>query len=144
MNIKYRIIEVHQKEHSFVVRYYTDLITEDMLACQFNEDGSIMRNVYDAPIRCRTDYNLTMFNDHASEEDIDQQIRQAAPAEWLRIQEANMQRTTDNMTPALGRALAKINIDHEFEHIPQITQKSELSDVEVEALLSKFVKANAK
>ena len=44
--IKYKIVEVNEAEHSLVVRYYTDKITEESLAVDIL-DGVIRR--------CRTD-----------------------------------------------------------------------------------------
>jgi len=41
-----------------VVRYFSDLVTEDSLATEFNLDGEIVRDSNGSPVRCRTDYNI--------------------------------------------------------------------------------------
>lgn len=51
MNLKFKIISVDEAEQSIVVRFYTDKITEEMLASQVDRDGNILR--------CRTDVNIT-------------------------------------------------------------------------------------
>jgi len=48
--IRYKVIEANSS--SIVVRYYTDIVTEEYLAVQKNEDGSVAR--------CRTDVNISL------------------------------------------------------------------------------------
>lgn len=74
-NIKYRIIEVHPNTHSIVVRYYSDLITEDMLATHKHEafigdpkdqrphpraGKPVLAEGHNHPVRCTHDYNIEL------------------------------------------------------------------------------------
>ena len=52
MNIKYKIIEVWPDEHQIVVRYTTDLITEESVVLARDADDNI--------VRCRTDVPITL------------------------------------------------------------------------------------
>lgn len=130
MNIKYRVIEVHEKEHSFVVRYYTDLLTEDMLAIQKDGDGNVLR--------CRSDYSLTIFDPEATVEEIEKQIQMSAPAAWFKMLETAL--TAQGNTPGIVSVKSKLNIEHEFEHVPApvYQPKDELTDAEIEAILTRL------
>ena len=61
IDIKYRILSVDESEHSFVIRYFTDDLTEDMLATIRTEEGDIARDANGYPVACRTDYNISLF-----------------------------------------------------------------------------------
>ena len=52
MNLKFKILSVDEPEQSMVVRFYTDKITEQMLASQVDAQGNVLC--------CRTDMNITM------------------------------------------------------------------------------------
>lgn len=89
MQVKYRIIKVHPEEHSITVRYYTDVLTEDKLAQNFDTFGNIVRNPDGSPTHCRTDYFLNIFRVPApTEEELDAFIKQCIPLEWFKMQEA--------------------------------------------------------
>jgi hypothetical protein len=85
MKMYFKIIEVNKKEHSIIVRYWTDKISEDFLANYFNDRGDIMRSKNGTPIRCKTDFNL-IFYDHEfpSMDEIFKEIRRIAPVQWLK------------------------------------------------------------
>lgn len=87
MKINYRILKVDEKEHSIIVRYYTDIITEDKLANSWDENG-IARTEEGFPIVCRTDYNFNIWETPSpTEERIKEIIMNGAPVDWLRLQE---------------------------------------------------------
>lgn len=115
MNIKYRILSIDEKEHAFIVRYYTDILTEDYLTAFYEDDGSIKRGPDGTPSRCRSDYNLTIFNVNATAEDVENLIKQSAPVEWFAMLEHVKQ---NEMTPALHSLKSKLDKEHEFEHKP--------------------------
>lgn len=77
--IKYKIIEVDEPNHSIVVRYYTDKITEEMLATDVL-DGVIRRG--------RTDYNISLPYPTPIGEELHKLISASAPVDWLNTQEA--------------------------------------------------------
>lgn len=87
MKIYYRILNISEQENSFVVRYYTDAITEDSLATSINSRGEILRsNGY--PIRCRTDSNFNLMDNFTpTSNDIMTIVRSHAPIQWLTMQE---------------------------------------------------------
>lgn len=76
--IKYKIIEVHESEHSIVVRYYTDKITEEMLATDIL-DGVVRRG--------RTDYNINLPVPAPIGAALDKFIIDIAPVAWFETQE---------------------------------------------------------
>lgn len=59
MHMKMKIIEVWPAEHSVVVRYFTDKVTEEMLA-QHDGYGNIARREDGTPVRCRFDANINI------------------------------------------------------------------------------------
>jgi len=156
LNIKYRILEVDEIEHRFTVRYYTDILTEELLNVnrltddlRLGEDGK--------PERCRTDISLTMYNPDADEEEVNKFIQMNAPAEWMKLLERGyaprIQSRGVAKTKAIGHLKNKLKKDHEFEYVPPESIQiplpppppSEptpeiLTDEEVQSLLSKLKK----
>lgn len=103
MNIKFRILDTHPEEHSISIRYYTDIVNEDYLATSKNNDGSIIRTPEGYPIRCRTDYNLNIFETPSpSKEDILNNIYRAAPRDWLKMHEDILNPNTDTSLNVLN------------------------------------------
>ena len=130
MDIKYKIVEVHEKDHSFVVRYYTDVITEEELATQKDENGKILR--------CRTDYSLTMWNPHATPEEIDNLIKMSAPAQWFSVLEHMKQ---NDSSLALDHIKTKLNTEHVFTHEPPATYKEDkntITDAEIDSFIARL------
>lgn len=89
MKINYRILSADKTNHAIVVRYWTEVLSEDDLATEFNPNGSIKldeNNQY--PVRCATDYNITLYDYHnPSEEDIKTAVMDHAPIKWLQLKE---------------------------------------------------------
>ena len=77
--IKYKIVEVNEAEHSLVVRYYTDKITEESLAVDIL-DGVIRR--------CRTDYSIDLPVPAPVEIELHNFIMGRAPILWLNTKES--------------------------------------------------------
>lgn len=107
ITIKYKVVEVVPDEHSFIVRYFTDSITEDELASEFTQEGDIIRRSDGSPTRCRSDYNINIFRTPTpSTEEILLMIKQNAPAEWFYMQEQirdpDVDTSMDNVTPLLN------------------------------------------
>ena len=71
-----------------VVRYFTDLFSEDFLANMFNPDGSVNRTAEGYPTRCRTDFSIGFHNNKTpTENDVKELINRHAPRQWFAIQE---------------------------------------------------------
>lgn len=138
MDIKYRIIEIHEKDHSFVVRYYTDLITEDFLASVFNDDGSIKRTSDGIPVRCRSDVSLTLFEPELTHDEVEKFIKMSAPVAWLKALEQGMK----GASTSINIVKDKLNTEHAFTHepppVPTIVPNKALSDDELTALIAKL------
>jgi len=92
MNLRYKIIEVNTNEHSIVVRFYTDLITEQMMATDVL-DGVIRRG--------RTDYSIDLPVPAPTGDALAKFISTQAPWEWFAAQEAVL-------NPAIDTSLSDI------------------------------------
>ena len=98
MILKYKIIEVHPNEHSVVVRFYTDKITEESLCVQKSEDGKILR--------CRTDYNIELPIPAPTGGELDELISKNAPKAFFAKLEAvldpKINTSLQNKFPLIG------------------------------------------
>lgn len=90
--IKYKIIETNVAEYSIVVRFYTDIITEAMLATD------VLDNVIR---RCRTDYSFDLPVPAPTGTALHDFIVARAPTAWLHTQE-------DVLNPNIDTSLAAI------------------------------------
>jgi hypothetical protein len=100
MNLKYKIIEVYPEQHSIVVRFYTDVITEGMLAVDVL-DGVIRRG--------RTDFNIDLPFPAPTGDALAELIVSKAPSDWLATQEAILNPVLDtslsNVAGLVGQEL---------------------------------------
>jgi len=102
MLIKYKIIKVDPTEHSIVVRFYTDVITEECLAFCDPSTGEITRHLDNTIQACRTDYSITLFETPTlSGEELQLRIMQSAPTEWLVLKEKIANPDVDTSMSAL-------------------------------------------
>lgn len=97
MNLKYKIIEASPEYHSIVVRFYTDLISEESLATQ-TTDGVVVRG--------RTDYSIDLPIPLPEGAALAAFISAHAPKAWLETQEAildpNVDTSLSAVMPLLG------------------------------------------
>lgn len=100
MNLYYKIVEVHPEQHSIVVRFYTDVVSERSLAVQTGERGNILR--------ARTDLSIDLPYPVPIGDELAQYILARAPAQWLRTQEAVQDPEIDtsmaDLLPLIGKA----------------------------------------
>lgn len=129
MKINYKILSVNHNEHSMEVRYFTDLLTEEKLAIDSN------RNPDGTPVRCRTDYNLTIWHIPCTIDDVIEQIKSSAPADWLKTKEHA--ETNENALAHLEHLIGQAD---SFEHIKQepVIEEPLLSMADIEELLKKL------
>jgi hypothetical protein len=80
MNVKYKIIEVWPDEHQIVVRYTTDLITEDSVVLTRDANNNI--------VRCRTDVPITLPIPIPTGDALDNLILHSAPVSFLVTKES--------------------------------------------------------
>ena len=94
MTVKFRILNKEVDQHSIVVRYYTDYLTEDDLATSFTIDSNgskvIERGVDGKPLRCQTDYNINIWNVQATQSGANSNavidyISRSAPFDWFEL-----------------------------------------------------------
>ena len=76
-DVKYKIIELNEAEHSIVVRFYTDIVTENMLACEWGDGGVITR--------CRTDYSITLPVPAPRGDELNSLIMRHAPVDFFEV-----------------------------------------------------------
>jgi hypothetical protein len=107
MEVKYKIIDVDLTQHSMIVRYYTDLLTEDSLATSLNSDGSIARRDDGSPQRCQTDYNINIWKTTPTptEEDIKNIAQNAAPFDWFKLKHDVLDPQIDTSLTAVSSIL---------------------------------------
>ena len=96
MIIKYKIIELNASEHAIVVRYYTERITEAMLAVDVL-DGVIRR--------CRTDYAIDLPVPAPTGAELDRFISARAPVAWFATLEAVQNPNIDTSMAAFTQML---------------------------------------
>ncbi len=76
MTTFYRILDVHEKEHSVTVRYWSDKFSE--FALRTNPEDK-----RDPPVRCRTDYHVNLWKTDMTPDEIHDALVNAAPTNWL-------------------------------------------------------------
>jgi hypothetical protein len=90
--IKYKIVETNVANHSIVVRYYTDIVTEAMLSVD-TLDGVIRR--------CRTDYSFDLPIPAPTGAALHDFIVTRAPTAWLHTQEDVLNPNVDTSLSAI-------------------------------------------
>jgi hypothetical protein len=129
MKLKYRIISTDPFAHSFVVRYYSDEVTEDQLASSFLYDSNgkpydIARTESGYPVSCHTELNLSPWKSEMTDEELEEQIISSAPIERLKIQKALI----DNQPTAINRLHNRVGAEVDFEYINVQEQTAEEID----------------
>lgn len=89
MKIYYRILNINDNDHSLVVRYWTDNITELSLCSEFDKDNLPLITDDGYPVRCRSDVSVTFYNNlNPSQNAIVEIIKVNAPVDWFRLLES--------------------------------------------------------
>jgi hypothetical protein len=104
MAYKYKIIQVTPEQHSIVVRYYTDSLTEELLCVHRDEDGEPIRNEDGMIERCRYDLNITLFKTAGSlptGEALKERIVGCAPHVHMELEEKINDPSVDTSLSAL-------------------------------------------
>lgn len=113
MNIHYRILSKDDENHSMIVRYWTDIISEESLATELYEDGSPVLDESGHPRRGRTDYNLTLYNyEIPTDIQLHDIIVRNAPISFFKLLEL---RKTDPQKLDLSAVQSLIGVDRSFE-----------------------------
>jgi hypothetical protein len=134
MKIHYKIVEVWPDSHSIVVRYWTDLISEEFLASddQRNEQGS--------PIRCRSDVSITLPVPTPEGAELEKIILSNAPRDWLNllqlVNDPNVDTDLNSIQSLIGVTNTKT-----IEDVQQNTTSAPtdvLSDEEIQKMIEKL------
>lgn len=109
MVIKYKILEVNESERSIVVRFYTDILTEEKLASFRNADGSAITEQDGSIKQCRTDYHINIWQvPTPTGEELHNLILSHAPVAWFELQEKILNPSIDTSMSSLE---ALINVE---------------------------------
>lgn len=81
MNLHYKIVEIWPQDHLVVVRYWTDVLSEEFLASDDSrkDDGT--------PWRCRSDVSITLPVPAPEGADLEKFLVSFAPLDWLKTLE---------------------------------------------------------
>lgn len=145
MNIHYRVVEVWPDNHSIVVRYWTDNVTEEYLRADDNRkpDGS--------PWRCRSDVSLTFPIPAPEGEELDKWIKKNAPVAFLETQEKVLDPYTDTSLSHIAEGISGSTSVEELKTIVESEVKANiesssadkpLTDEEIEKLINS-IKTNS-
>lgn len=139
IKINYKIVEVWPDSHSIVVRYWTDLISEEFLASddQRNEQGN--------PIRCRSDVSITLPVPTPDGAELEKIILSNAPSNWLNllqlVNDPNVDTSLDSVQSLIGVTNTKT-----IEDVQQNTASTPtdvLSDEEIQKMIEKLSSQSA-
>ena len=130
MDIKYKIVEVHPKDHLIVVRFYTDTFTEESLVVQRKDDGSIAR--------CRTDISLSIPIPEPSEEDLHKLILSYCPVSFFETQEKIHNPEIDTSMSSLIAKLNQVNTISSDDVKDLVNPVKTLTDADVQQLLEQL------
>lgn len=118
MNIKFKILSANPEEHTIIVRYYSDLLTEEKLATIKNADGSPAEVDENGNIlRCRTDYNLAIWQTPTpTGQELIDYIKSCAPVQWFELHEKIADPTVDtSMSEIINMIGTEVVINNEQE-----------------------------
>ena len=139
MNIHYKIVELWPDDHLIVARYWTDNITEEMLASDTNrkEDGT--------PVRCRTDVSLNLPVPTPSVDEVETIVKGNAPLTWLKMLESKLDPKIDTEVDHIKALLNVKKTASEKEMIlplPLISKElsKELSEEDIQKLIENITK----
>ena len=134
MNIHYKIVEVWPDDHLIVVRYWTDIITEQFLASsdQQLEDGS--------PARCRSDVSLSIPIPTPDAEELDLLIFRNAPVYFLQtlenVQNPDVDTSMSSILALKGKKVTKEKIEDIIDNTAAASAPpKELTEEEIEKLI---------
>ena len=149
MTVKFRILNKELDQHSVVVRYYTDYLTEDDLATSFTIDSNgskvIERGVDGKPLRCQTDYNINIWNVQATQSGANSNavidyISRSAPFDWFELRQAVIDPNVNTDMPLIDSLIGtEYQAEKPVIESTVVPEKLELTESEIEALINSMV-----
>jgi hypothetical protein len=128
MNIKYKIVEVHEDNRTMVVRYYTDIVTESELDVMPNSTENT------SPARCKTDISLNIPLPEPTEDELHKIILRHVPLEALRTFE-NMKTQPDNAVLSVVHTIKNITFTKTEQQISEMFTSPSFTDAEINQLI---------
>jgi hypothetical protein len=147
MSIKFRILNKELDQHSIVVRYYTDYLTEDDLATSFTVDPNgvqiIDRGPDGKPKRCQTDYNINIWNvqstqSGANSDTIIDYISRVAPFDWFELKREILDPNVNTDMPLID-SLIGTEYQAEKPIIQPEVPLTNTTEEDIEALISSIL-----
>jgi hypothetical protein len=135
MNIHYKIVEVWPNDHLIVVRYWTDILSEEFLASNpdRNEDGT--------PVRCRSDVSLTLPVPAPTGLSLEKLILRNAPIAWLQtledVDNPDVDTSLDDLKGMVGVSNSK-TLKQVETMLYNDNPSQQLSDEEISNLINKL------
>jgi hypothetical protein len=135
MNIHYKIVEVWPSDHLIVVRYWTDILSEEFLASnsERNEDGT--------PVRCRSDVSLTLPVPAPTGLSLEKIILRNAPIAWLQtledVDNPDVDTSLDDLKGMVGVSNSK-TLKQVETMLYNDNPSQQLSDEEISNLINKL------
>lgn len=138
MEVKYRIIDVDPNQHSIVVRYYTNVLSEDSLATSFNTDGSIARGTDGSPLRCQTDYNINIWKTETPPtiDDIKKIANDSAPYDWFKLKHDILDPNVDTSLSSVFSLLGK---EFQAQKPVLILEEEKTTEENIESEIQKII-----
>ena len=138
VNIKWKILEKNENEQAIIVRYWTDMVSQEDLrnASENLPDGT--------PVRCVTDYNINIWHHLESEEEVQKHIEQCAPVAYFALKHKVKDPNRDSSLSIIDKMMNKTNeilVDSTPPKRPEPPKQEnnqsnkELTDEEIEKLL---------
>lgn len=139
--IKFKIVEVYPKEHSIVVRYYTDILSEFDLGGQVDAEGKLMLKEDGSVLRCRTDIALDLPIPAPVGEELDKFILSRCNVDWFNKMEAVVD---PNIDTSMTDLIALIGVEKQGEIAPfvpshNINDAEKLRRVEITAIIQNVI-----
>ena len=100
-HIKFRIISHDPEQHSIIVRYYSEALTEEVLAVERTAKGKVAR--------CRTDTNINLPYPLPSDAALIDQLKACAPIEWFEHMERGPAKNEASLKPLLRKLAGMIH-----------------------------------
>lgn len=140
MKVKYRIIEKYPEEHSIVVRFFTETLSEEELAVDKNS-GNVIRRQDGTPARCRTDLNINIFQVPAPVgEELHNLILNNAPVAFFELQEKIKNPNIDTSLKSVDDIFDKTFEGEPVVPITVAENIESLSEEEIEKMIDGYLK----
>lgn len=109
MQIKYKILSVDPSSHSIVVRFYTDTVTEEVLASFKNPDGTAVKEEDGSIKHCISDFNVNIWQvPPPTGAELEKYILSHAPVDAFKLKEKILNPEVDT---SMSELLKLVNVE---------------------------------